>query len=331
MFLKPPRSMTQDGSLDFKLVQRVCALQQALDQALYSLEEMRAQLQDQQWLESQLAKTEKYANVQQQAIAYLKSQLTQITDSQRHLLHLMGIHLEEWVGSQQVALNRLNLQIEQGEAELQSFLHHIRTQSPNWQTLGTASEANRMDLEAEVMIARSATISLGSQLQAARQHIFTLGSVLNHHHADIVQLTTALQLMLDALSEEVADEEISSVEIVPALPPADEACMLRHTVRVQQVRIHELETSLADQFGRQTQLKQRCQTLAAERDYYKRQVEHLQQQAQSAPSPALGWTEEKGLAPPPWQRRLQFQSPPPIQPLQVDEVPRGVNQIIPKG
>jgi hypothetical protein len=316
--------MVQDGSLDFRLVQRVCALQQALDQALLSLEDLRGQLQDQDWLETQLAKTEKYANVQQQAIAYLKSQLSQVTNHQRHVLHQLLVHLEDWVNGQQVALNRLQLQIDQGEAELQTFLQHIRTRSPDQSPFIPASNSCEMDLEAEVMVARSATVSLGTQLQAARYHLQTLTQVLHQHHGDMTQLAIAIQTMLNTLAAEreaatldLEPEEAATAqpEVIPLLPEPDEASLLHHALRMQQVRIRELETTLADQFSRQTQLKQRCQTLAAERDYYKRQAE---QQALPA-APALAWEEESALGDIPGPRRLRFQSPPPIQPLQVDE------------
>jgi chromosome segregation ATPase len=204
--------MVQDGSLDFRLVQRVCALQQALDQALLSLEDLRGQLQDQDWLETQLAKTEKYANVQQQAIAYLKSQLSQVTNHQRHVLHQLLVHLEDWVNGQQVALNRLQLQIDQGEAELQTFLQHIRTRSPDQSPFIPASNSCEMDLEAEVMVARSATVSLGTQLQAARYHLQTLTQVLHQHHGDMTQLAIAIQTMLNTLA---AEREAATLDLEP--------------------------------------------------------------------------------------------------------------------
>lgn len=313
--------MVQDRSLDFRLVQRVCALQQALDQALSSLEDLRGQLQDQQWLEAQLAKTEKYANVQQQAIAYLQCQLKDITRNQRHLLHQLLVHLDGWVQDQQVALNRLQLQIEQGEAELQTFLHHIRSHSPDYSPFAPAADACQMDLEAEVMVARSVTVSLGTQLQAARYQIQTLAQVLNQHHGDIAHLAIAIQTMLNTLTQEVAakpgdlddqGELAPAAEVVPPLPEPDEIGVLRHAVQMQQMRIHELEATLADQFSRHTQLKHRCQTLAAERDYYKRQLEQMQAPAVLP----LPWEAEADL---PNARRPRFQPPPPIQPLQIDE------------
>lgn len=56
---------------------RIHQLEQALDQALSYVEDLRQQVQDQQRLEEQLATTEEYANVQQQAIVRLKQRLAE--------------------------------------------------------------------------------------------------------------------------------------------------------------------------------------------------------------------------------------------------------------
>ncbi|NJN22598.1 MAG: hypothetical protein HC812_17250 [Leptolyngbya sp. RL_3_1] len=320
--------MPQEESLDFKLVQRVCLLQQALDQALYSLEDLKEQVQNQQWLESQLATTEKYANVQEQAIAYLKSKLTHLNRTQPSLLQHIGDLLDDWVDQQQSTLNRLQFQIQQGETELQSYLQHVRNhcqegQSQDSQTLSVSAGTKTLELESEVMVARSMAVSLGGQLQSARYYIQTLAAMVHHHHADLAHLTGALQTTLSAIHEAAApnppdaeSSEQNALETLPATVSEDETTCLRQALRVQQVRIYELETALADQFGRQAQLKQRCQTLAAERDYYKRQV----QSPGSAIATEVGAAPEdpESVLPTPWQRRRRIQSPPsPIQPLQI--------------
>ncbi len=55
--------------------ERITQLEQALDQTLLQVEEARSQLVRQEWIEDQLAATEEFANVQQQAIHHLKSRL----------------------------------------------------------------------------------------------------------------------------------------------------------------------------------------------------------------------------------------------------------------
>jgi chromosome segregation ATPase len=62
---------------EYDRVSRIRHLEQALDQALESLAEMRQELQEKSFLESQLAATEKFASVQQQAIARLRMRAQQ--------------------------------------------------------------------------------------------------------------------------------------------------------------------------------------------------------------------------------------------------------------
>lgn len=58
-------------------INRIRALEQALDQSLASLDELQLQIVDQHFLERQLASTEEYANVQEQAIYQLRLQFEQ--------------------------------------------------------------------------------------------------------------------------------------------------------------------------------------------------------------------------------------------------------------
>ena len=55
--------------------ERLAQLERALDQTLLQVEEARSQLVRQEWIEHQLAATEEFANVQQQAIHHLKGRL----------------------------------------------------------------------------------------------------------------------------------------------------------------------------------------------------------------------------------------------------------------
>ena len=57
--------------------ERIEQLEQALEQSLASISELKLQLKDQHLLETQLAATEEIANIQQQAINELQRQLMQ--------------------------------------------------------------------------------------------------------------------------------------------------------------------------------------------------------------------------------------------------------------
>jgi chromosome segregation ATPase len=66
-------------------LERIGQLEQALEQSLTSLNELKQKLKDQHLLETQLAATEEIANLQQQAITQLKQQVTQRHRSQTRL------------------------------------------------------------------------------------------------------------------------------------------------------------------------------------------------------------------------------------------------------
>lgn len=280
--------MYQSSSLDFKLVQRVCLLQQALDQALDSLEEMKSQVQDKHWLEAQLANTEKYANVQQQAIAHLKQQLSQSTEIQHHLLSVVVYRLNKLIDHQQVEFNRLQLQIQQGDTELQTYLRYLHSCCHSGRTAEISLEAHRLDLEAEVMIARAMAVTLSHQLSSAKQHLDNLTSVLNNHHLNLSQIIQTVQAMLveiasfneivDTQPQSVYATQIETIDQSIDEQPKKDVDILEATLHRKELRIQELEAALVEKFEQQTMLKHRFQVLAAERDHYKRQLESLQRE-----------------------------------------------------
>ena len=81
--LAPPKLNAEDLMADLTVsvaliqhqTERLAQLERALDQTLLQVEEARSQLVRQEWIEHQLAATEEFANVQQQAIHHLKGRL----------------------------------------------------------------------------------------------------------------------------------------------------------------------------------------------------------------------------------------------------------------
>jgi chromosome segregation ATPase len=69
--------LAETRAVDQNRLERIQQLEQALDQTLITLEELKQQVQDQVLLEHQLAYTEEFSRVQQQAIAKLNEQLVQ--------------------------------------------------------------------------------------------------------------------------------------------------------------------------------------------------------------------------------------------------------------
>lgn len=316
--------MYQSSSLDFKLVQRVCLLQQALDQALDALQDLRSQVEDKQWIENQLANTEKYANVQQQAIAQLKQHLGQFTEVQHHLLGVTAYRLNELIDHQQVEFNRLRIQIQQGQVELQTYLQYLR---------GHCNSENNgqdyyLDLEAEVMMARAMAVSLSRQVNLAKQHLDSLTSELSNHHLNLSHIIKTIQAMIDDLASfesttEKPPKSAVSIDDTPSIETDyEDVGILQSTLRRQELRIHELETILMEQFEQRTQLKQRCQALSAEKEHYKRQLEALQTATGSMTENAATAADVVKPTLPANQfphYRVRSQPHPPIQPFKLSE------------
>jgi DNA repair exonuclease SbcCD ATPase subunit len=263
--------MFQDSSLDFKLVQRVCLLQQALDQATESLEEMQQQVANHQMLQSHLAQTEEYSNVQQKIIVNLKQQLNAKQHWQQQLLSNLLTDLRQLIDIQQVELERLRLRIHQSYTEVQDYLVRLKNhyQSPSL----PAEPAQPHDLNSEVMIVRALTVSLGHQLQAAQDHIQHLDHILTRYQVTFARF----QVYSKALDTPTSAP--SGVEPRAANPnqaSEEDAIALRAVVTAHQQKIDQLTGALNSQFHQQTFLRSRCQEIAAERDSLKQREKALQ-------------------------------------------------------
>ncbi|MGF1568988.1 MAG: hypothetical protein ACFCVD_13120 [Nodosilinea sp.] len=262
--------MFQDNSLDFKLVQRICLLQQALDQAMESLEDLQQQVSNHQMLQSHLAQTEEYSNVQQKIILNLQQQLEAKDQWQHQVLEKLLLQVKRLVDDQHLELERLRVRIYQGQAEVQDYLVRIKN---HYQNLSfNRSPAQDLDPISEVMIARALTVSLSSQLQAAQQHIQQLDGTLTRHQVTLARM----QAYVRAVNAPAAKA------LAPAHPQTSEApedaIALRAIVEAQRQKMAELIAELGQQFHQQTHLKSRFQEIAAERDTLKQREVALRQE-----------------------------------------------------
>ena len=258
--------MLQDSSLDFKLVQRICLLQQALDQATESLEEMQQQVANHQMLQSHLSQTEAFSNVQQKIILNLKQQLADKDDWQRQLLAKVLVDLKYLIDSQQLELERLKVRIHQSYTEVQDYLVRLKGY---YQSLSLNQlPLQHLDLNSEVMIVRALTVSLSSQLQAAQEHIQGIDQTLSRYQVTFARLQTHSKT-LGSLETAELDPAKSLLFSSGEENDQEDSVALRAVLATQQQKIAELSTQLEDQFHHQTGLKVRCQELAAERDYFK--------------------------------------------------------------
>ncbi len=262
--------MFQESSLDFKLVQRVCLLQQALDQARETIEDMQEQVENHQMLQAHLSQTEEYSNVQQKIIVNLKQQLEAKDEWQAQVFEQLLVSVKGLVVDQQLELERLRSRIHQGQAEVQDYLVRLKNY---YQSLAMGrAPAQDLDLNSEVMIARSLTVSLSSQLQAAQQHVQHLDNTLTRHQVTLARM----QAYVNGGSQSMG-ESVESSSTLLALPPVareldDDPIALKAIIEAQRQKITELSSQLGQQFHQQTSLKYRCQEIAAERDGLKQQA-----------------------------------------------------------
>jgi len=266
--------MFQDSSLDFKLVQRVCLLQQALDQATESLEELQQQVANHQVLQFHLAQTEEYSNVQQKIILNLKEQLTAKHQWQQRLFGTLLTDLRQLIDTQQVELERLRLRIHQSHAEVQDYLVRLKNSYQSGSLYPELLQPH--DLNSEVMIVRALTASLGHQLQAAQDHIKQLDHSLTRYQISFARF----QVYGKAVGTPPPMENgVDSGLVDPSHPdhgPEEDVIALRAMVTAHQQKIEQLTAALHSQFHQQTSLRARYQEVAAERDSLKQRERTLQ-------------------------------------------------------
>ena len=265
--------MFQESSLDFKLVQRVCLLQQALDQARETIEDMQEQVENHQMLQAHLSQTEEYSNVQQKIIVNLKQQLEAKDEWQAQVFEQLLVNVRGLVVDQQLELERLRSRIHQGQAEVQDYLVRLKNYYQNL-AMGRAT-AQDLDLNSEVMIARSLTVSLSSQLQAAQQHVQHLDNTLTRHQVTLARMQAYVNGGSQSMGEPV---EASSAPLAPPTAAQEldnDPIALKAIIEAQRQKIDELNNQLGQQFHQQTSLKYRCQEIAAERDGLKQRATAL--------------------------------------------------------
>ncbi|MEM9905119.1 MAG: hypothetical protein AAF921_08875 [Cyanobacteria bacterium P01_D01_bin.44] len=296
--------MPDSGSLDFRLVTRICHLQQALDQALWSLEDLSKKADAREFLEIQLAETEKYANVQHRLIHELQQKLTCAQQQYNQEMQSVSGRVGALLLHQQMELDRLQRRLQQGHTEIQSYLSHLTTRH---RTPSTNPEDERLALQAEVQIARMLTVSLNAQLNAAREHAQAISAMLSQSQNNLKPAATKAAVSIFPLIEAHngpldnghldnghLDKEHLGNGDRPMLPTKFAAQPASDS---QQARIQALELELAEQFKHQTHLQSRCQRLAAERDFYRDQLTNLQaqpSQGHSANPPIPTWGQRAG-------------------------------------
>ena len=281
--------LEQLRSLEHHRLERISLLEQALDQALTSLDDLKLQMRDQQVLENQLAATEDFSHVQQQAITKLKLQLTQqqqvlearIAEAQvqNQTFQELLTATEAIAQTQQAELERLRAQIVQDRSEVQVQQKRLEKQLGDLQVSLEEQQQHVLDRESQALAARTHAATLEVQLAEAQQQIESLYTHLSHRQTAFSQLETQLDQAYLALEEyqgllrHTHEAEALVAEQHSAIATLQQDLVTAHG------KIEELETQVAKQVMLQAKLQHACQELEAERDRYHTRVSELEQQA----------------------------------------------------
>lgn len=209
---------------------RIQHLEQALDQALVCLEELRSQIQNQQFLEMQLANTEDYASVQQQAIVRLKQQLVeqqqaldaQILETQQRdqAIQELLITIEQMTQAQHREVERLRSRLVQDQQEVATHRSKLGKHLHDLQAALESRQQRVSELEAESLTARTLSVRLQSQLEMAQQQIKELSTRLSQHRLQLEQLETQLEQSQAGDDLEQAGRTLAEAGMQNAVPSA---------------------------------------------------------------------------------------------------------------
>lgn len=241
--------IAQAESFDQVYRTRIYHLEQALDQALVCLEELRLQLRDQEALQAKLDNTEEIAFVQQQAIAQLKRQI-------EHQQDVLEAQRPEQPQVKTAGLEQISLPI--GEQAIQLELYMLEPQEPPLQEPSPEPKFQSY-LEKQIQ-------ELQTTLALRDERVLELEADLAHTYSRIEALEAQL---------ETAQQQAKS-----ASPPQwDKANLsLQPDFKIAQTKIEELETQLAKQTRLEAKLQQNCQELEAQRDRDQARMVTLEQQ-----------------------------------------------------
>lgn len=290
--------LAQVQGLDQERIARIRQLEQALDESLICLDELRSQLKNQEFLEFQLATTEEFSQVQQQAIARFKLQITeqqqtidtQLLETQQRdqaIQELMAT-IETMTQAQQRELERLRLYITQDQVEGQNHRNLLEQQIQDLQATLDIRQQRIADLESETLAARTLSTSLREQLITAQQQIKDLSVRLEQHQADWTQLEAQLAEVQSERSQ-IAPAHPGSTKTQPnpslrqrSLSTVDSGTVLtslQQDLSRSHRRIEALENQLAQQVRLHTRWQQGQQQVEEERDRSQTRITTLEQQA----------------------------------------------------
>ena len=274
--------LVQAQSLIHGQGERISHLEQALDQTLGSLHDLRLQLVDQQLLEAHLASTEEISNVQQQAITQLKRQLAQqqattqegaiAQRDQAPLQQDSVVDLSAQLSADHSLVSQLETQLDQAQGQIQDFSQQIRDR-----------QAAINQLETDLHRAHLA-------LQEQQSVIDSL------QHGQVPRLSATPAFHRPALPTAARREEA----VLPPFSPGHPYTVLQHACQElererdqAQQRISTLESQIADmqeQILQQAQQASEYETAIQHwKERYRTTQTHLRQLRKFTEQPDSSW------------------------------------------
>ncbi len=274
--------LAQTRSLEQERTVRIHHLEQALDQALACMEELRLRVQDQGLIEAQLAATEKFASVQQQAIARLKLRLKQ--QQQFMDTQIAEARARDWATQERLKATEAVVKAQQEELEtLRSRLAgnafdalRLDGQGRRLRSSADATQQRMAELEAEAEHAKALTLRLQILLEAAQQRIQELALTLSDYQSRPV-----------ASNPQQFHQQLTLDSVMPAEPPSRSKPLDRRTQAIAtlgqdlaraQIKVEELEIELSRQLRTQARWQHSYREMEAECDRHRARIASLEHQ-----------------------------------------------------
>ena len=257
--------LMQLRSLTHEQTERIRHLEQALDQSLDFIKELRLKILDQEFLESQLASTEEISNIQQQAIGRLKLQLAEqkkILEIQPFLRFDQTLQaMESLTLAQQAELGRLRSQLSHDRIQAQTSQPQTVNQQAGLRASFGTQQQRLAQLEAKALSTQVLIALLETWVQQAQ--------------AQVGALTQKFSLeALDRLSSSL--QQMQVVLLKPDAPPTASGISSETTI---QSKVVALETQISQYLTTQAILQHAGQELEAERDRQQSRIASLESQA----------------------------------------------------
>ena len=171
-----PEQLLEDLTASMELIQhqadRIAQLERALDQTLVQVHDVRSQLVRQEWIEEQLAATEEFANVQQQAILHLKGRIDDRTSDIETIAETTLIENQTNISATPSA--RLEVRYVQAQQQIQALSQKLREDSIQSTTLPEMTDAEREEAWwREQLVTLEAELAKHLQTQAFLQQACT--------------------------------------------------------------------------------------------------------------------------------------------------------------